>query len=256
MSSSRLGELEETTALLHQEVARLRQENAEVTRLRQENGKLQERNVQLAAELSVRNRELELSLTGSGRNLSRQQSNGDAVVYSDVSDEHEGVPGDSFPAVAASLDNIDSDTNTDVEDTGTEDPPIKKNYETDYVLQKLGKGGNRMEQIKRQLVVQRGAIVVALKILAQSRSSSGSMVSFKSSESNNKEQDRALASITTEHTVPEDTSKFKLCPMCEAMFPEESMEEFEQHVMDHFSYDSEQETLQYFVPEGETEGQL
>ena len=28
------------------------------------------------------------------------------------------------------------------------------------------------------------------------------------------------------------------------------------YVMDHFSYDSDQDTLQYFVPEGQTEGQI
>ena len=53
--------------------------------------------------------------------------------------------------------------------------------EPEYLLQKLKKGGNRMDQIKRQLVVQRGAIVAALKILAQSRSA-GSLSSYKSSD--------------------------------------------------------------------------
>ena len=47
----------------------------------------------------------------------------DKTGYSDVSDVHVGVP------VVASLDYIDSDNNTDVEET--EDPP-KKNYENEY----------------------------------------------------------------------------------------------------------------------------
>ena len=64
MSSSRLAELEKRTALLIEEVAGLRQENAEVDRLRQENVKLQERNLQLAAELAVRTRELEVAAAG------------------------------------------------------------------------------------------------------------------------------------------------------------------------------------------------
>ena len=132
--------------------------------------------------------------------------------YSDVSDVHAGVPG------AASLDYIDSDNNTDVEET--EDPPKRKNYETEYVIQKLDKGGNRMEQIKRQLVVQRGAIVAALKMLAQTRSNTASMESFKSNENISDEQDRGLASITTNQTVPVDVnSHAKLCPMCEVIFP-------------------------------------
>jgi len=257
MSSNRLVELEEKTGLLYQEMDRLRVENGEVVKLRQENGKLQERNLHLAAELAVRTRELEVSLAGTQMSLSRTHSS-DTIGDSDVSEDQRRVPGDSFPAVAASLDDIDdSDNNTDIEDTESVDQPRKKNYETEYVIEKLSKGGNRMDQIKRQLVVQRGAIVAALKILAQSRSNSGSMHSYKSSENNCDEQDRALASITTHQAVPVDTDgQRKLCPMCEAIFSMDNMEEFEQHVMDHFNYDSDQETLQYFVPEGETEGQL
>ena len=103
---------------------------------------------------------------------------------SDLSDVREPVggvmPGDSYPAVAASLDDIDSDVNTDTEelDAGA---GRGGGGEPDYLLQKLRKGGTRMEQIKRQLVVQRGAIVAALKILAQSRtgSGSGSLSSYK-----------------------------------------------------------------------------
>ena len=68
MSSSRLAELEERTALLIEEVAGLRQKNVEVDRLRQENGKLQERNLQLA----VSTRELEVAAAESGINNRRQ----------------------------------------------------------------------------------------------------------------------------------------------------------------------------------------
>ena len=102
---------------------------------------------------------------------------------SDLSDVHDNrennscIPGDSYPAVAASLDDIESDVNTDVEELENND---NKKQEPEYLLQKLRKGGNRMDQIKRQLVVQRGAIVAALKILAQSRAgSSGSLSSYK-----------------------------------------------------------------------------
>ena len=107
---------------------------------------------------------------------------------SDLSDVREPVgglmPGDSYPAVAASLDDIDSDVNTDTEelDAGAgRGGGGGGGGEPDYLLQKLRKGGTRMEQIKRQLVVQRGAIVAALKILAQSRtgSGSGSLSSYK-----------------------------------------------------------------------------
>ena len=136
MSSSRLAELEERTALLIEEVAGLRQKNAEVDRLRQENGKLQDRNFQLAAELAVRTRELEIASVRNGRDSPKMLLVEDRIGegYSDVSDVQVGVPGDSFPAVAASLDDIDTDINTD-EDLESEDVPKKKNYETEYVIQ-------------------------------------------------------------------------------------------------------------------------
>jgi len=241
--------------MLIKEVDGLRQENAEVDRLRHENGKLQERNLQLAAELAVKTRELEIVSSKFKENSSTHQTLAERSRDSDISVDQFGVPGDSFPAVAASLDDIDSENNTDVEED--EEEPVKKNYETDYVIHKLKKGGNRMDQIKRQLVVQRGAIVAALKILAQTRSNAASLESIKSGDNISGEEDRALASITTNHTIPVDiTTNAKLCPMCEVMFPQECLEEFEQHVMDHFSYDSDPDTLQYYVQEGQDEGAL
>ena len=179
----------------------------------------------------------------------------DLSNVSDLSDVRENagaIPGDSYPTVAASLDDIDSDVNTDVEDPDNETTNRDtKNQEPDYLLQKIKKAGNRMEQIKRQLVVQRGSIVAALKILAQARPA-GSLSSCESREQSadsqhssveSQEKDRVLVSITASPGT--STSQCKLCPMCEAMFPPSAEEEFEQHVMDHFSYDSDPDTLQY-----------
>ena len=211
--NNRLKDLEESTAMLIREVERLTKENSELAKLRQENLRLQERN----AELEERER------------------------VSDVTTG--GLPGDSYPTVAASLDDIESDVNTDGEEVEQEVVETKK-QEPDYLLQKLRKGGTRMDQIKRQLVVQRGAIVAALKVLAQSRAaSSGSLTSTEGEEEEEEEEkDRTLVSMT----APDSRSECKMCPMCEAMFPLHSEEEFEQHVMDHFSYDSDPDTLQYY----------
>lgn len=60
MTSSKAGELEErrsANALL-KEVDRLTKENSELVKLKQDNARLQERNVQLAAELSIKTKEL------------------------------------------------------------------------------------------------------------------------------------------------------------------------------------------------------
>ena len=213
---TRRADLEESTALLVREVERLTKENSELVKLRQENIRLQERNNQLTAELEERDR------------------------VSDVTTG--GIPGDSYPAVAASLDDIESDVNTDGEEVEEEVSESKK-QEPEYLVQKLRKGGTRMDQIKRQLVVQRGAIVAALKVLAQSRSRSGGSLA-SNEEEEEEEKDRTLVSMT----ATDSRSECKMCPMCEAMFPLNSEEEFEQHVMDHFSYDSDPETLQYYPP--------
>ena len=226
-SPSRLAELEQSAGLLVREVERLTRENKDLAKLRQENLRLQERNVQLAAELSALTAERE----------GREGREG----YSDVSTG--GCPGDSYPAVAASLDDIESDVNTDGEEVEQEVVETKK-QEPDYLLQKLRKGGTRMDQIKRQLVVQRGAIVAALKVLAQSRSDSGGSLASNEEEDEDEEKDRTLVSMT----ATDSRSECKMCPMCEAMFPLHSEDEFEQHVMDHFSYDSDPETLQYYPP--------
>ena len=61
------------------------------------------------------------------------------------------MPGDSFPAVAASLDIISDGEVTEGEETDQDqDTP-----DTSRLLARLNRGGSRMEQIKRQLVVQR-----------------------------------------------------------------------------------------------------
>ena len=106
-SGGRLADLEQSAALLVREVDRLTRENKDLAKLRQENLRLQERNVQLAAELSALTAE-------------REEGREGREGYSDVSTG--GCPGDSYPAVAASLDDIESDVNTDGEEVL--EPPL------------------------------------------------------------------------------------------------------------------------------------
>ena len=63
MTSSKQSELDQSNGgqsatMLLKEVERLTRENTELVKLRQDNVRLQERNVQLAAELSVKTKEL------------------------------------------------------------------------------------------------------------------------------------------------------------------------------------------------------
>ena len=58
MTASRQSELEQSNAKLLQEVDRLTRENTELLKLRQDNIRLQERNVQLVAELFVKTKDL------------------------------------------------------------------------------------------------------------------------------------------------------------------------------------------------------
>ena len=56
--------------------------------------------------------------------------------------------------------------------------------------------------------------------------------------------------------VADLSSEVKLCPMCEAQFPLGSEDHFEQHVMDHFVWDSDQDTLLYMGEEQEASERL
>ena len=116
----------------------------ELARLRLENSRLQERNLQLAAELAVRP-------GGPGSGLAMAEESADEEGAGDSIGT--AMPGDSFPAVAASLDIISDGEVTEGEETdqgGDQDTP-----DTSRLLARLNRGGSRMEQIKRQLVVQR-----------------------------------------------------------------------------------------------------
>ena len=114
----------------------------ELARLRLENSRLQERNLQLAAELAVR----------PGGGVGRAEESADEEGVSDSIGT--AMPGDSFPAVAASLDIISDGEVTEGEETdqGGGGP---QDTDTSRLLARLTRGGSRMEQIKRQLVVQR-----------------------------------------------------------------------------------------------------
>ena len=65
------------------------------------------------------------------------------------------MPGDSFPAVAASLDIISDGEVTEGEETEQQGGGEEESSDTSRLLARLTRGGSRMEQIKRQLVVQR-----------------------------------------------------------------------------------------------------
>ena len=56
--------------------------------------------------------------------------------------------------------------------------------------------------------------------------------------------------------VADVSSEVKLCPMCEAQFPLGTEDRFEQHVMDHFVWDSDQDTLLYMGEEQEASERL
>ena len=115
----------------------------ELARLRLENSRLQERNLQLAAELAVR---------PGGPTSTRAEESADEEGVSDSIGT--AMPGDSFPAVAASLDIISDGEVTEGEETDQGGGGAQDN-DTSRLLARLTRGGSRMEQIKRQLVVQR-----------------------------------------------------------------------------------------------------
>ena len=95
--------------------------------------------------------------------------------------------------------------------------------------------------------MHRGAIVSALRLLAESRSQSSRSQSLESQGEG--EQERNGSGMG-------GVSDVKLCPMCEAQFPLGAEDQFEQHVMDHFVWDSDQDTLLYMGEEQEASERL
>ena len=83
----------------------------------------------------------------------------------------------------------------------------------------------------------------ALRLLAESRSQSSRSQSLESQGEGDPERNRGVSSV-------------KLCPMCEAQFPLGTEDHFEQHVMDHFVWDSDQDTLLYMGEEQEASERL
>ena len=89
----------------------------------------------------------------------------------------------------------------------------------------------------------------ALRLLAESRSQSSRSQSLVS-------QGQGDPDGTRVGGVADVSSEVKLCPMCEAQFPIGSEDHFEQHVMDHFVWDSDQDTLLYMGEEQEASERL
>jgi len=79
----------------------------------------------------------------------------------------------------------------------------------------------------------------------------GSMVNFGFNDSSSEEwpQNNVNKQLTNTTTTAEVNKR--ICPMCEAAFPQTvTDEDFESHVMEHFSFE-EQETLRYVPPSTE-----
>ena len=99
--------------------------------------------------------------------------------------------------------------------------------------------------------MHRGAIVSALRLLAESRSQSSRSQSLESQGQGDQERNGGggIGGVS-------EVSEVKLCPMCEAQFPLGAEDQFEQHVMDHFVWDSDQDTLLYMGEEQEASERL
>ena len=209
----------------------------------------------------------------------------DLATSSDALDSHDptsdqfssALPGDSFPttgqhlmaSLEAEIDDLDADSEVEL-------------------LRHLKQSQARMEQIKRMLVNQRGFIVAALKQMAETPAPHAPMDASGNDPTGDcakcaheereisEERDRTLGSThkfaaATKTLVPaefsqnilgQDEHEFedgddhhghgvggKLCPMCEAAFPDDVDDEaFESHVVEHFCFE-DAETLKYIPPE-------
>jgi hypothetical protein len=183
-----------------------------------------------------------------------------SLQHSDSDDQFaSALPGDSFPETGKLLLGSSIGADDPMLDSEDEDEPDASEEET--LLRRLNQSQARMEQIKRMLVNQRGFIVQALRQMAETRSNGcceeSRTHSTSSSEQELEQRDRTLGKTlryaperldTSTSSDTESAKKQKMCPMCEAAFPEDvDQEEFELHVVEHFCYE-EPDTIKYVGP--------
>lgn len=227
----RIDELEGEKVALNNSRAEL---YSEMKKLHEANFKLREKNLSLSSELHMRSKENCEMKVQWDKDKSRNMSNVKQLerLQKDVIQRSaRTISMDENDSEEDTIASINYEVATDASEADVvEDEEMKTLVDT---------GADTMNQIKMNLKNQQTQILSALKTLQQKKTISDQRAESLISAS------LEAAVRKTEHdssTIPAG----RCCPMCEVVFPLEcSQEEFESHVVEHFSYE-ESDTLRNF----------
>ena len=215
----------------------------ELKKLHEANVKLREKNVSLSHELHLKNKEMsevrELwdrerrGHQSSVRQLERLQEN---ILRSDDGANSSEEEEDVISSLKPSEEDGDGDANTCDNVVDNSAPPGDDN-----LVAMLDSSRQNMVSLKSSLLQQKAQLSAALDSLKQRRS-----VGDQAAE-------RLISAVLTsaiarsgDRAEGEAGAGARCCPMCEAVFPaDSSQEEFEGHVVEHFSYE-ESDTLRHY----------
>jgi len=228
----RIDELEAEKIALNNSRAEL---YSEMKKLHEANFKLREKNLSLSSELHMRSKE--------NCEMKVQWDKDRTMNMSNVK-QLERLQKDVIQRSARTISMDDNDSEDDtiasmkLDVSKDESSETNTNAEDEEMRTLVETGADTMNQIKLKLKNQQAQILAALKTLQQRKNLSDQRAECLISASL-----EAAISKTEQST---STPAGRLCPMCEVVFPfEHSQEEFESHVVEHFSYE-ESDTLKNF----------
>jgi hypothetical protein len=228
----RIDELEAEKVTLNNSRAEL---YTEMKKLHEANFKLREKNLSLSSELHMRSKENCEMKVQWDKDRTRNMSNVKQLerLQKDVIQRS---------ARTISMDENDSEDDTIASmkfDVSKDDTSEADTVEDEEMRTLVDTGAETMNQIKLKLKNQQGQILAALKTLQQRKNLTDQRAESLISAS-------LEAAVRKTEQSPISSPAGRCCPMCEVVFPlENSQEEFESHVVEHFSYE-ESDTLKNF----------
>jgi len=232
----RIDELEGENNVLNNSRAEL---YSEMKKLHEANVKLREKNLSLSHELHMRSKENCEMKVQWDKDRSRNISNVRQL---------EKLQKDVIQRSARTISMEENDSEDDDTIASIKYEVVKDSSETGEVVEDeemktlVDTGADTMAQIKQNLKNQQLQIVTALKTLQQKKTLSDQRAESLISASLAAAVQKSDISATNHTSTPPG----RCCPMCEVVFPVEStQEEFESHVVEHFSYE-ESDTLRNF----------
>jgi len=228
----RIDELEAEKIALNNSRAEL---YSEMKKLHEANFKLREKNLSLSSELHMRSKE--------NCEMKVQWDKDRTMNMSNVK-QLERLQKDVIQRSARTISMDDNDSEDDtiasmkLDVSKDESSEANTNAEDEEMRTLVETGADTMNQIKLKLKNQQAQILAALKTLQQRKNLSDQRAECLISAS--------LEAAIRKTEQSSSTPAGRCCPMCEVIFPfEHSQEEFESHVVEHFSYE-ESDTLKNF----------